>query len=57
MKQTGTGAAVIPEGVRTHESQYVRLQYPSRPPYTLAGHYRGTVVIHSMDHPDLVKLT
>jgi hypothetical protein len=53
------GGAVIPEGVRFNpeeEGQNVRLQYPSRPPNTLPDH-RRPVVIHLMDHPDLVQHT
>ena len=55
-KRRRTGGAVIPEGVRFKEGQYVLLQYPSRPPNKLAGLYRGPLVIHSIDRPDLVQL-
>ena len=35
---------------------YVLLTYPNRPPNTLAGMYRGPMVITVMDRPDLAKV-
>ena len=35
---------------------YILLTYPNRPPYKLAGMYRGPMVITSIDRPDLIKV-
>jgi hypothetical protein len=39
-----------------NEGDYVLLEYPTRPPNKLAGLYRGPLVIHAIDRPDLIKV-
>jgi hypothetical protein len=55
-KRGSDGEVRAPEDTQFREGQYVLLQYPTRPPNKLAGLYRGPMVIHAIDRPDLIQV-
>jgi cleavage and polyadenylation specificity factor subunit 1 len=55
-KRGRDGGAKSTEVAQFHEGQYVLLEYPTRPPNKLSGLYRGPMVIHAIERPDLITL-
>jgi hypothetical protein len=55
-KRGRDGEVKSTEVVQFQEGQYVLLEYPTRPPNKLAGLYRGPMVIHAIDRPDLITV-
>jgi hypothetical protein len=55
-KRGRDGEVKSTEVAQFQEGEYVLLEYPTRPPNKLAGLYRGPMVIHAIDRPDLITV-